>query len=237
MTPQKTPKRRNQHHHHSNSQNYSQAIPVLASDYDSEAFVPRPAEQRSNEQINLSVLQRYVPSIQSILSIAASTQIYTFSSETTSWDRANIDGPLFVCQLAASPMAGDAQYCIVVLNKRSLENLIIETKDIKNVEITEQFLLITLMSQGEMKTLGLYIHESTADVKMVNFQKIKDCWEATMSSIAEIAELIEKYGMKECGGDSGQQVFNEGEVPPHMLVCIFSESLCPDFNVSRVMRH
>jgi hypothetical protein len=103
---------------------------------------------------------------------------------------------LFVCQLTASPIAGNAQYCIVVLNRRNLENLIIETKDIKNAEITEQFLLITLISQGEMKTLGLYeVHpRKYGRCEDSQFSKIKDCWETTMSSIAERQSWLRSIG-------------------------------------------
>lgn len=183
MTPRKTRQR------HQNSASQSHPVAVQASDYESEAFYTPPLPTRSNTELNLSVLRRYQPSVQSILSIAPSAQIYTYLPETTSWNKTEIEGTLFVCQLAPSTLTGTAQSSIVVLNRRGLDNLIIDVSNIENVEITEQFLMLGFQSWGDeekgtegasMKTLGFYIHADKHDTREVNCRLIKEKWEESM---------------------------------------------------------
>ncbi|KAF4637602.1 hypothetical protein G7Y89_g475 [Cudoniella acicularis] len=181
MTPRKTRPR------HQNSASQSLPVAVQPSDYESEAFYAPPIPTRSNTELNLSVLRRYHPSIQSILSIAPSAQIYTYLPETTSWNKTEIEGTLFVCQLAPSTLSGSAQHCIVVLNRRGLDNLIIDVATIENVEITDQFLMLSFQSHQdegqqnlentEMKTIGFFIHADKHDTREVNCRLIKEKWE------------------------------------------------------------
>ncbi|KAG9239248.1 hypothetical protein BJ875DRAFT_220784 [Amylocarpus encephaloides] len=179
MTPRKT---RGRH-----QQNTSQSIPVQASDYESEAFYEPHVTTRSNTELNLAVLRRYHPSIQSILSIAPSAQIYTYVPESSSWNKTDIEGTLFVCQLAPATLSGRIHYCIVVLNRRGLDNLIMNMAAVENVEITGEFLMIGVRSSedpnirpeegAEMKTLGFFIHADKLDTREVNCQLIKEKWE------------------------------------------------------------
>lgn len=201
MSSQKTPRKKN--HRHNNSQTHIPSIPIQTSDYESEAYVPATVENRSSEQINFTVLRRYIPALQSIISIASSTQIYTFSPETQTWEKTNTEGTLFVCELAASPLTGAAQHAIVVLNRRGLDNLIIETREVENVEITEQFLFVTLRSLGELKTLGFFIYEDNSGAKGYNCQLIMELWERAMKERERESELVGRLGLK---GEEGQEM-------------------------------
>ncbi|RYP47979.1 hypothetical protein DL769_011259 [Monosporascus sp. CRB-8-3] len=75
-------------------------------DYESNAayFVdsqPPPAfaahMNRTNTELNLSILKRYFPSISYIVSVAANVVVFAFSLENMAWEKANIEGPLVVC--------------------------------------------------------------------------------------------------------------------------------------------
>ncbi|CAG8971303.1 hypothetical protein HYALB_00001470 [Hymenoscyphus albidus] len=174
MTPRKTRQR------HNNSNTQSHPVAVQASDYESEAFYAPPVPTRSNTELNLSVLRRHHHSIQSILSIAPSTQIYTFLPESSSWNKTEIEGTLFVCQLAPASLAGTVQHCIVVMNRRGLDNLILNLAQVVNVEITEEFLLLGVGDGEEMKTMGFFIHADKSDTREVNCRLIREKWEEAM---------------------------------------------------------
>lgn len=82
-----------------------QAAPV-ASDYDTDtnytdtgafAVVP-PPPVRSNEELNMLVLRRWYPSIQSIIAIAPFAVVYIHDDDTQKWEKTESQGTLFVCQ-------------------------------------------------------------------------------------------------------------------------------------------
>ncbi len=82
--------------------------PILDSDLEPDTDAPTepltlaPPPSRSNTELNLTVLRRYVPSITQILSIAPFAVLYTFLPETQIWERCGVEGTLFICQLANS---------------------------------------------------------------------------------------------------------------------------------------
>src|SRR6185437_15446598 len=103
---------------------------------------PRPA--RDNLEINLSVLQRYLPSITAILSQAASVVVYNFLlSPQPGWDKADCEGTMFVCgqesthsgYLSGNTTAGEKRR-IFVLNKKSLANLMLDLRKVSRFEVT-----------------------------------------------------------------------------------------------------
>ncbi|TVY48903.1 mRNA-decapping enzyme 1A, partial [Lachnellula occidentalis] len=133
-----TPRQTRQRHQQGASQPQPQptAAAIQPSDYESDfyAALPPPLTTRSNTELNLSVLRRHCPSITAILSIAPSAQIYTYASG--SWNKTEIEGTLFVCQTSGSG-SGEPGYVVVVLNRRGLENLVVDVGGIENVEVTE----------------------------------------------------------------------------------------------------
>lgn len=90
---------------------------------------------------------------------------------------------MFVCQLAPASLAGTAQHCIVVMNRRGLDNLILNLAEVVNVEITPDFLMLAVANgdgEGEMKTVGFFIHADKLDTRDVNCRTIKEKWEEAM---------------------------------------------------------
>ena len=192
-----TPRKARQRHHNTSAQPVPAAI--LTSDYDSEAFYEPNLPTRSNTELNLAVLRRYRPSIQTILSIAPSAQIYTYSPSTTSWLKTDTEGTLFVCQLSPAGPAGLVNYCIVVLNRRGLENLILDLNTIENVEITDEFLMVGMQGEGEegMKMLGFFIHADKSDTREVNCRLIRDKWEEVSgASVVENVQSVVQNGRR-----------------------------------------
>jgi len=184
MTPRKAQQRPRRPRAQSNLGSQSQIQP---SDYESETpYIAPPT--RTNTDLNLSVLRRYVPTISSILSIAPSAVIYNFLAHEQTWDRAEIDGTLFVCQLF--PADGD-KFCIVVLNKRGLDNLIVDLGQVRDVEITSEFLILRWVDNGTEKIQGVYIHADKEDTREVNCRCIKHLWEVSEN---RVADQVSSYG-------------------------------------------
>ncbi|TQV91554.1 Dcp1-like decapping family protein [Cordyceps javanica] len=178
----------------------SNLIPAV-SDYESDAALaaggaPRqayapPPPQRTNTDINLSVLRRYVPSIFSILSIAANAVVYTFDGAAESWVKSGVEGTLFVCTQA--PLPGDPastpRACVFVLNRRGLGNVIVDLARISHIEIAGELVILRVVDGAaaargeedgeggeEERVLGIWMHNDREETRHVNAAMIQQCW-------------------------------------------------------------
>ncbi|CAM1502684.1 Fc.00g074600.m01.CDS01 [Cosmosporella sp. VM-42] len=177
----------------------SNKIPAI-SDYESDAIAYgnthtdyAPPPPRTNTELNLSVLQRYLPSIHTILSIAANAVVYTFDPDSQSWDKSGVEGTMFVC--AQSPLLEDPNHrpraCVFVLNRKDLENVIVDLARASHVEISGELVILKVEGEWEEgdKVLGLWIHNDKDETREVNGTTILESWK-----IARSAGLIEGQG-------------------------------------------
>lgn len=186
----------------------SNKIPAI-SDYESDAAIyaaqhtdyAPPPPTRTNTELNLSVLQRYLPSIHTILSIAANAVIYTLDPTTQSWDKSGVEGTMFVC--AQSPLPEDPHQspraCVFVLNRRGLENVIVDLARASHVEISGELIIMRVEGDWEEghKVLGVWIHNDKDDTRTMNGATIEECWK-----VARSAAPIEGTG-PEIGSEAG----------------------------------
>lgn len=186
------------HHNHQSSQGYFQG-PGYDSDY--QAYISDPqqlieqqnqsmvsAPPRTNEELNLSVLQSHNPAVKSIQSIAPFAVVYTFSPSTRQWEKTGVEGTLFVCQLVAGSL-GEERYSVFVLNRRGLNNFDLPLTDSENVEITEEYIILksdtnsepdTSRANSHIRIYGLWVFSepppsSTAETRNINAQVIREC--------------------------------------------------------------
>lgn len=106
--------------------------------------------------LQLRVLQNHNPLTDSIICIAPFVVVYTFSLETETWAKANIEGTLFVTELLPSTLnPSQPRYSLVVLNQRNLENFTYSIKKAEHVELAdEDFISLTEMhDQGRGDTV------------------------------------------------------------------------------------
>ncbi|TKA64269.1 hypothetical protein B0A55_02568, partial [Friedmanniomyces simplex] len=139
----------------------SQLYPQPIVDSDPETDIPTEPPtlaappQRSNTELNLTVLRRYVPTISHILSIAPFAVIYTFSAETQAWEKCGIEGTLFVCQLE-----GLGRYKAMILNRKGLDNFTTDLLHADDVEITDEYVILQAMGEeGTPVIYGIWIFE------------------------------------------------------------------------------
>ncbi|KAK7959432.1 uncharacterized protein PG986_004286 [Apiospora aurea] len=159
--------------------------------------------QRTNTDLNLSVLQRYLPSITQIKSQAANAVVYTFSAELNSWDKSGIEGTMFVCaqNVDATPRSSaqgfqqgaQSKGCIFVLNRRGLNNMILDLSDVEAIEASEELLIFKLngeTDEGMPRVVGLWIHADEESTRSTNTRTIQDMWDR----IREMESIINAQG-------------------------------------------
>ena len=188
-----TPRKSQRHDKKSSQSNLAQQ--VQPSDYESEASpYAAPPTTRSNTDLNFSVLKRYLPALNTILLIAPSAVIYKFMPNEQTWERADIEGTLFVCQLDSLPSQPKKErFCVVVLNRKGLENLIVEMRKVQEVEMQLEFLILRWMEETGERVVGFHIHAVEEDTRDKTVKLIQECWEA-VSEKGAVEEPSKQYG-------------------------------------------
>ncbi|WYZ46721.1 hypothetical protein EsH8_IX_000946 [Colletotrichum jinshuiense] len=157
----------------------------VQSDYESDAAhyidshpVPNPNPalfNRTNTELNLSVLRRYLPSINSTLSIAANAVVYTFNPSLPGWDKTGIEGTYFLCMQDPAPGTQTPRACIFVLNRRGLENVILDLGDVADFEVMDEIYIFRLRGEAESnKVMGIWIHADKEDTRVMNAALISE---------------------------------------------------------------
>lgn len=126
----------------------------LPSDYETDVppavDVPRPPP-RSNEELNLSVLRRVYPDLQTIEHVTPYAALYTFNLETQQWEKGGVEGTLFLCGLSPSPI-GAQRYCALIHNRLGLDNFYLELTSPEDMELADPYVIL----QGDL-VYGLWI--------------------------------------------------------------------------------
>ena len=139
-------------------------------------LAPPPLNTRSDAELNVSVLQRHLPSTQYIEKIAPYAVVYLFSIEREGWEKSGVEGSLFVVRTYEEGREG---YAVVVLNRRGLDNFVLTLKREDQVDVTEEYIILQDAgneAEGEQKAYGLWV-----------FQEAEG---STRGTRAEIGELI-----------------------------------------------
>ncbi|KAK3685311.1 hypothetical protein B0T22DRAFT_382916 [Podospora appendiculata] len=206
---------------------------IPASDYESDAMHYMEAREtprlphlpnRSNTDLNLSVLQRYVPSIQSISSIAANAVVYIFSQARQEWDKSGVEGTMFVCEqdpLVTVDGQELPQVCVFVLNRRGLDNLVVDLMRVSDCEMASELIMFRLEEEGgdgssgsdssssgatpdaEQKVIGIWIHADEHDTREVNMDIIRSAWQRTRAALVQSYEVEDTSAAEQTDTDDG----------------------------------
>jgi hypothetical protein len=208
------PKTRRKNHH--------QPPQAATTDYETDTAVfpdgfP-PLRKRTNEELNLSVLRRYLPSVSTIVSIANYSVLYTFVASSQQWQKSEIEGTLFICAL--EPLASGAEeFSVVILNRRGLENFISKIKSPDHVEISDDFVYLKSEAHGEEQMYGLWIFSepetSTVHAREINAHIIHECARrAEASRQVAAAEEEEVNNQRDADEDLAPEDDTEAESVP-----------------------
>ncbi|KAB5550816.1 hypothetical protein GE09DRAFT_965301 [Coniochaeta sp. 2T2.1] len=192
---------------------------VAVSDYESDAAqymgapdLPPPSTvaRLSNTELNLSVLRRYLPSILSIVSIAANAVVYTISPTTGQWEKSGVEGTLFVCeQEPVADLAGHVlpRACVFILNRRGLENLVIHLCNTSACEVVGELInfYVSAGNGQDNHVIGLWIHADKDDTRQVNADVILSLWNQCRLAITQSASENQE-GEEAGAADTGRSI-------------------------------
>ncbi|KAL1860295.1 hypothetical protein Daus18300_009350 [Diaporthe australafricana] len=116
--------------------------------------------QRENtiDEINLTVLKRYVPTIQGYTAMAHNATLFTWNIDVGGWEETGVKGPFFVCnqeQGLSSTGRAIPRACVFILNRSSPENAVFDLATIAQCELLNGQLLSAVTDSGE--GLGFFI--------------------------------------------------------------------------------
>ncbi|KAL9129713.1 MAG: hypothetical protein Q9217_001916 [Psora testacea] len=101
------------------------------------------------EALNYRVLARHIPSLSKILTRTHYSVIYTFSPSTSSWEKSGVEGTLFVVGLLPLSGTSSPRYALIILNRRGLDNWILQLKSAEGVQVTDEYIIL----QGQRRVI------------------------------------------------------------------------------------
>lgn len=192
------------------------------SDYDSEAYHTDAAAQayavhapnpppRDSDELNLAVLRRWDPEVVAIKSKASMAVVYTCSTETGQWERADIEGPLFVCELvrATLPIPDSSllieRYKAVILNRKNMQNFAVDLKASGQLDVNDSLIMFS-PNQPDEPLYGIWVYagQVETDNQMTKIARTMfECAQSAEMSVelatAAVAESYEQGGFEGYG--------------------------------------
>ena len=148
--------------------------PQYPTQYSTEQYNPQASQYqayyqtRTNDSLNLQVLQRLNPRIRRILFIAPFAVVYTFSQSTAAdkkpgWEKTGVEGTLFIVEL--DDHDGLDRYGVLVLNRKGLDNFEMELRSAEDVEVSGEYIILQSQNENEegMGIIGLWIFASNSE--------------------------------------------------------------------------
>ena len=158
---------------------------------------PQP-QDRSDDAINLSVLQRYLPSAEYIEGKAPYAVVYIYGAggegKDPGWEKTGVEGTVFVLRLSNDE--GEYKYAVLVLNRRGLDNFVLHLESKEGVQLTEDYIILQGTVQDEGKVYGLWIFEEQESSTKGKRGEIGKC----------IVNCVEKAEGKTQDGDEKDRV-------------------------------
>ena len=143
-----------------------------------------PPSTRTNLELNLSVLKRYLPATESILLIVPYAALYTFQPSAEEWEKSSIQGTLFVVRLATASFRLE-RYAIIILNRLGLKNFILELQPGADVVLEDEIVVVRGGVKEDGLIWGLWIYEegennSTAGMRAEVERVVRSCVENSL---------------------------------------------------------
>lgn len=164
----------------------SNRIPAV-SDYDSDMAAMQSANDyeppmaiRTEGQMNLDVLRRYLPSVRHILHVSPQVVVYT-TPDRRGWEKSDIEGPMFVCM--QDPLPEDPgqrkRACVIILSRKNLQNLTFDLARVSDMEVNDGSNLLFLQVEAswegqESQVFGLFFHEDEENTRSMAIAMIEE---------------------------------------------------------------
>jgi Dcp1-like decapping family protein len=162
---------------------------------------------RTNEELNLRVLRRHYPHVQTILHIAPYAVLYTFSP-AQQWEKSGVEGTLFVVNQSPDVVTSPhdnllERFSVIILNRRGLDNFSADIPAPEFIESTEEFIILSGEDESA-EGFGLWIFSdpppsSTANLREITAQIMIECAKRAVESrkVVEKARADEEVAHEE----------------------------------------
>lgn len=158
-----------------------------------------PPPRRTVEEMNLSVIQRHHPEVTHILTVAPYAVIYEFETiPEPTWEKKDIEGSLFICQLAPGAF-GEDRFAAIVLNRRGLKNFDAPLIEVENggVEVNDPYVIITFIEEGKQKIYGVFIFSEGPGSSTEHARTINGNLMVTLANAAGLSRKAAEASAKE----------------------------------------
>uniref|UniRef100_A0A7S1BY92 mRNA-decapping enzyme C-terminal domain-containing protein n=1 Tax=Corethron hystrix TaxID=216773 RepID=A0A7S1BY92_9STRA len=107
---------------------------------------------------NLRALQRVDPSTVDIVSSATHVVLYQFNDTHQQWEKAGIDGSLFLTKRNCDEI-NPTRFRLVVLNRSNPENLIVDVSGSFQMQVRQPYLIFRDSKNPEAAIRGIWFHD------------------------------------------------------------------------------
>ncbi|KAF7187031.1 mRNA-decapping enzyme subunit 1 [Pseudocercospora fuligena] len=170
-----------------------------ASDYDTDTnnytdtglpmTVIPPPPNRTSEELNMAVLRRWYPSIQSIIAIAPFAVVYDHVQETGQWEKTDTQGTLFICHMQEEEN-NFPTYRAIILNRKNPENWVWDIQTSEDIDFADSYVIVQRAEEGTIHGIWIYSDgDSQHDRKQIVYDAISEC-AARMDQLHEDAQRL-----------------------------------------------
>ena len=110
---------------------------------------------------SLTLLKRINETVLEIVHDSTQTAVYNFNIETGGWEKAGIEGALFLTRNSVAPY-----YSVFVLNKLAPENFMLNLNTLINASCQSPFIMLRYATEGAPAIAGLWFHDDTSRNEM-----------------------------------------------------------------------
>lgn len=93
---------------------------------------------------------------------------------------------MFVCAQSPLPESHQPRACVFVLNRRALDNLVVDLARVSHVEIAGELVILKVEGNWEEgdKVIGLWIHNDKDETREINGAMIQESWKVARTGDA-----------------------------------------------------
>jgi len=119
------------------------------------------AQQKAQQKVNLSYLQKYDAHIVKILESSNHVALYDLNEATQTWARTQTEGPLYIVERSVEP-----RFQLIIYNRLSPDNKVEDINVDFQIQTQESYLFY---KNAAGKTYGVWFYNATEREKTVNF--------------------------------------------------------------------
>ncbi|KAI0470763.1 hypothetical protein GGR56DRAFT_113150 [Xylariaceae sp. FL0804] len=153
---------------------------------------PAALAARTNTELNMSVLKRYVPGITGIISIAANAVLYVLQPPGE-WKKSNLEGTMFICSQDGTKQGVVSEKgCLFILNRKGLQNFTLDLNNVSDFELSGDLLIFKMDDEAQAVDLPMESGEAPVKAGVVGLWTYAEVESDRQANAAVIYEMWAK---------------------------------------------